>query len=512
MEESASGRKPLRWALVGCAIVLCAIAAAWMSNGILSRIARERAIHGLEESFASNLELKNLEVSVFPRFRMSGAGLTLYYRGRRDLPPLISIGKFSASAGLVSLMTGHIREVRIEKLEIQVPPKSERAPQEKQSKSERIAGFVIDEVIADGTVLETLPQDPANEPLEWDIQRLTLHGAGPSSPMSFRAALVNAKPPGEIESTGNFGPWQKDEPGETPVSGKYAFENADLSVFKGISGRLSSRGTYRGVLERIEVQGYTDTPDFTVSVSGNPVHLTTQFHAVVDGTDGNTALPAVNAHFGHTSVAAHGGIEGVKGVKGKAIALDVTVEDGRLEDLLRLGVKGSKASMSGAVSFQAKLEIPPGDVDVSQKMKLDGKFKIASAHFSELNVQEKVNKLSHGGKGEPETPPTDTVASDFSGQFKLANGVMAFQDLSFRVPGVSVTLTGRYGLADEQMDFHGSAKLEAKLSQTTTGFKSFLLKAVDPFFHKKDAGSVIPIRISGDPDKPSFGLDLRADK
>ncbi len=168
--------------------------------------------------------------------------------------------------------------------------------------------------------------------------------------------------------------------------------------------------------------------------------------------------------------------------------------------------------MSGAVSFQAKLEIPPGDVDVSQKMKLDGKFKIASAHFSELNVQEKVNKLSHGGKGEPETPPTDTVASDFSGQFKLANGVMAFQDLSFRVPGVSVTLTGRYGLADEQMDFHGSAKLEAKLSQTTTGFKSFLLKAVDPFFHKKDAGSVIPIRISGDPDKPSFGLDLRADK
>ena len=47
------------------------------------------------------------------------------------------------------------------------------------------------------------------------------------------------------------------------------------------------------------------------------------------------------------------------------------------------------------------------------------------------------------------------------------------------------------------MDFHGTAALEAKLSQTTTGFKSFLLKALNPIFSKKDAGAVIPIQISG---------------
>jgi hypothetical protein len=58
------------------------------------------------------------------------------------------------------------------------------------------------------------------------------------------------------------------------------------------------------------------------------------------------------------------------------------------------------------------------------------------------------------------------------------------------------------------MEFHGTAKLEAKLSETTTGFKSFLLKAVDPFFKKKDAGAVIPIKITGTREKPSFGLDL----
>jgi hypothetical protein len=509
---SVAHRRRLQWIGIGCVIVLFIVFAAWMSNGVLSRIARERAIHGLQESFASDLELRNLEISLFPHFQMTGDGLALHYRGRKDLPPLISIGRFSASAGLTALLRGHIQQVRLEKLVIEVPPKSARPAQAEKSKSARIAGFVIDEVVADGTVLRTMPQDPDKEPLEFDIQRLTLHGAGPSSPMSFQAALVNAKPPGDIESTGNFGPWQKDDPGETPVQGKYTFEHADLAVFKGISGHLSSRGNYKGTLERIEAEGTTDTPDFTVTVSGNPVHLTTQFQAVVDGTDGNTWLQPVTAQFGRTTVVALGGIEGKKGMKGKTISLDVTVNDGRLEDLLRLGVRGQNANMTGVASFQAKLVIPPGDVDVTQKIKLDGGFKVASAHFSELNIQEKVDKLSHGGQGKPEEPATDTVASNFAGQFKLDGGVITFQNLSFRVPGVSVALSGRYRLADEEMDFHGTATLEAKLSQTTTGFKSFLLKAVDPFFRKKDAGAVIPLRISGAPDKPSFGLDLRAGK
>ena len=48
----------------------------------------------------------------------------------------------------------------------------------------------------------------------------------------------------------------------------------------------------------------------------------------------------------------------------------------------------------------------------------------------------------------------------------------------------------------------------AKVSQTTTGWKSVLLKAVDPIFKRKNVGAEIPIHISGTPDKPSFGLAL----
>jgi hypothetical protein len=58
------------------------------------------------------------------------------------------------------------------------------------------------------------------------------------------------------------------------------------------------------------------------------------------------------------------------------------------------------------------------------------------------------------------------------------------------------------------MNFRGKLKMKAKLSQTTTGVKSFFLKAVDPFFKGKGAGTVIPIKITGTKDSPSFGLDF----
>jgi hypothetical protein len=37
---------------------------------------------------------------------------------------------------------------------------------------------------------------------------------------------------------------------------------------------------------------------------------------------------------------------------------------------------------------------------------------------------------------------------------------------------------------------------------------SFFLKAVDPFFKGKNAGMVVPIKITGAKDHPSFGLDF----
>jgi len=51
-------------------------------------------------------------------------------------------------------------------------------------------------------------------------------------------------------------------------------------------------------------------------------------------------------------------------------------------------------------------------------------------------------------------------------------------------------------------------KLQAKLSQTVTGVKSFFLKAVDPFFEKNGAGTDIPITVTGTRDNPLIGVSI----
>ncbi len=113
--------------------------------------------------------------------------------------------------------------------------------------------------------------------------------------MHFDATLVNPKPKGEIQSSGEFGPFHEDSPGDTPVKGDYTFDHADLSTLKGIAGILSSTGQYQGTLDNIVVNGETDTPDFRIRISGHPVPLHTKFHAIVDGTNGDTVLDPVDA-------------------------------------------------------------------------------------------------------------------------------------------------------------------------------------------------------------------------
>ena len=176
--------------------------------------------------------------------------------------------------------------------------------------------------------------------------------------------------------------------------------------------------------------------------------------------------------------------------------------------MLLLAVKGTKPPIRGAIRFHTKLEIPPGNIDVAEKVILDGAFTVDAASFAKLNVQEKVNELSHRGEGKPEESDEASVVSDFTGQFKVGKGVITLSGLSFTVPGVKVKLNGTYGLLSREMNFRGTAALSAKVSQTTTGWISMLLKAIDPLFKKKNVGAEIPIQIKGTATKPSFGLAL----
>jgi hypothetical protein len=483
--------------------------------------ARDKVVELLEKRF-DRVQLESLEVrfapgfTLLPRVAATGSGLSVSLPDREDAPPFITMNEFEVELGLLGLLADPIRvkSLTLDELRIQIPPKHLKESDPGTSKAEPPPVFVIDELVADGAVLRILPRNPEKEPLQFDLHQLRVRSAGVAEPMEFDAELDNPKPPGRIETRGRFGPLLLRAPGASPVSGEYVFADADLSDFKGIAGILHSRGRFDGVLERIDVSGTTETPDFQLASAGNPVPLNTVFEATVDGTNGNTFLTPVEATLGSSRLHTEGGVARLPGEKGKTVCVDAESEEGRIEDFLRLTMKSEQPFMTGGIRFQSMILIPPGDVDVVEKLVLDGEFAIDSATFPERKVQEKVEKLSEVGTGKDaagdavDSLRQERVLSDIRGDFKLSKAVMTLSSLSFAVPGASVTLEGTYGLTSQENDFHGELRLDSKLSDTTTGIKSFLLKLVDPLFEGDEAGAVIPIRITGTADKPSFGVEM----
>jgi AsmA-like C-terminal region len=324
--------------------------------------------------------------------------------------------------------------------------------------------------------------------------------------MPFEATLDNAVPPGLITTRGTFGPWASDEPGRTPLDGTFTLSRADLSVFNGISGQLAAHGQFGGRLNRIDIHGETDTPEFKVN-TGLPVPLHASYHAIVDGTNGNTMLDEVDASFLNTSIVARGSVAGEPHKPGRTVTLDLTMSRGRLEDVLRLAVRSPKPPMVGSLRLATKFVLPPGDDEVVRKLRLDGRFTIAGTRFTNGTVQDRINELSHRGSGKVREPETPAVASRFEGSFRLGGGRLEIPNVTFDVPGSVVDLAGTYDLVPETLNFRGTLFMDAKVSDTTTGFKHFLLKLADPFFRRDGGGSAIPIKVTGSRSDPSFGLD-----
>ena len=152
----------------------------------------------------------------------------------------------------------------------------------------------------DGAHLTIETSKPGKLPLEFAIAHLSLKGVSNGDAMGFEAELTNPRPVGTIHTKGSFGPWQVDDPGESPITGDYIFQNADLSGFKGIAGILNSTGHYQGTLREMVVDGETDTPDFRLTRFGTALPLHTKFHAIVDGTNGDTWLEPVEAMLGQS--------------------------------------------------------------------------------------------------------------------------------------------------------------------------------------------------------------------
>lgn len=540
----------LAW-LGGSALVLLAVlvvAAAVVARRI-EPFLRAQIVAALSDRLHARVELDQFHVSLGNGLH-GRWGIIAEGRGLRIWPsqaaapgaadPLIRLDEFHFHAPLhyVAGQPLVLSRVQLSGLVIHVPPRPQQPSAPPQQKppatgaSSVLAHVVVERIDCDHAQLTLASNKPDKLPLGFDIQQLHLTHVSAAEPVAFQAQLINPRPVGLIHTSGQFGPWNVDDPGASAVQGSYQFDHADLAPFKGISGMLRSTGSFQGTLRELNVNGVADVPDFALDKFSSPLPLHTVFVARVDGTSGDTWLDSVQAdlgrsHFttkGHVirlrTVLATGGAAPVPPdmkaafptVGGHDVFLDVDIEHQRVDDFLRLTNSQQKPLLVGIVTVKARLHIPPGEEKVVRRLSLQGAFQLTQAEFTSDKIQSKVNELSLRGQGKPaEAKNQDqgqVIDSAMNSEFTVEHARVTLPNLDYTVPGAHIQLKGTYGLEDGALDFTGNARMDATVSQMVGGWKGFLLKPADRIFKKDGAGALIPIHVQGTREAPKFGLDF----
>jgi hypothetical protein len=519
LERGDISKRRRIWIWIVASFLIAVVALGVIGEVMVHRAApilKGRVIETLSTRFNSRVELDEFNVSLVKGLEVSGNGLRIFPQDEvvaaGATEPLISLGHFSFHADWMGLFAKpmHVGTVHVTGMAIHIPPREMRAQAPKGRRHIGQIKIVVDEIVFDDSKLVIGTLKPDKEPQDFEMSHIVMREVGPDAPWNYDATLVNSTPKGDIHAKGTFGPWNIDSPGDSTVTGHYTFDHADLNTIKGLGGILSSVGEFTGQLDNIVVDGTTETPNFSLDTANHAMPLHTKFHAVVDGTDGDTYLQPVEARLGDSDFTCNGAIINVKG-KGHIIDLDVNVPNGRIQDFLQLAVKTTPVVMTGRLTMKTKLHIHPGNESVSKKIGMKGGFTLRQIHFTNPDVQDKVDMLSLRAQGDPKDakPGAEDVHSQMVGQFVMGDGKLSFSKLDYTMPGADVALTGDYTLDGDRFEFEGKVQTNAKLSQMVASkWKSLLLKPVDPFFKKDGAGAEIPVKVSGTKSAPKFGLDL----
>ncbi|MEE2636762.1 MAG: hypothetical protein VYE68_05955, partial [Acidobacteriota bacterium] len=501
-------------------IVVAGVSAASFLWWLPPRVAGDLAT-ALSERTGHHVEIGALGWSFTPALRLHGEQIQVEGLRAGD-PPLIGIGSFTVDAGFRDLLATprQIRELRIAELVVKVPPRrrssASRSGQGEEDKAETPVEstpeespgpptvpreeqtpdpgggtpIVVQHVAAERARIEIASSRSDRPPRVFEIQSLALGSVALDRPITFQANLTNPKPVGQVATTGTFGPWNKDQARDTPISGEYEFSDADLATFNGIAGTLTSTGTFDGTLGRIRARGAADIPTFQVSI-GQVVPLETQFEVEVGESGGDVQLRPVQTRFLSSELVAEGEVVRGEGGRGRTVRLNVTGTEARVEDLVRFALRSETPPLTGDLNLDTTLEIPPGDRPVVERMRLAGEFSIREARFSNLDVQKTLARISEIGRGESQGEAGASVVSDLQGTFEMVDAVLGFSGITFAVPGMQVQLVGSYGLRDQTLDFGGRLHLDQSVSELAPrarapGRVAGWLRLLDPLFQNEE--------------------------
>ena len=514
-------RKILLWAAAGLGLLVLivgtltiVVAVKLRDNSLTTKVTEV-----LSERLKAEVTLDSLSVHLWPSVRIVGRGLTI----RRlvdapNHPPIIVAESFIVHPGLRNILKGRAEQVEMIGMRVTIPRRQSSST--RPSTPGRATSPTpptpptppaINRLIARNAELVYVSKKPDGPLRVFQIHEVELRDLSFDNPMVFAAHLTNPLPRGQVRSKGHFGPFDPDEPGQSAIEGSYDFAEADFGTLKGLSGTVTSKGIFFGILDEVQVDGTTESDNFQLDEGGHPMALSTQFRAVVDATSGDLQISHLDGRLADSAFTATGSIaraESADGRRGRYVALDIEFAAGRIEDLLGFMHESARPLMHGDVTLKGKVLLPTGEGRALDRLDITGTIGLDDAQFSSRAMQGKLLEMSRRAQGLKKDDAPASAVVDLKGTFRILKGQARFRTLHFRTEGALVTLVGNYGLRDTGLDFVGTVRLDAPISKVVGGVKGFFLKAVDPLFRKQGSGTVLPIRMVGTLKDPQTSVQM----
>ena len=225
--------------------------------------------------------------------RLEGTGLVLRIKGRPDLPPFVTVEKWSGTGTLSGLRARRLDNVRLDGVAIIVPPgrKQDLRPLRVTGDSDGAIDRhrpvpLVDRLVAGVVTITVLPRQAERDPVVWDVRDLEMAPFSLDAESPFSATVDTPLPADRAQVSGTVGPWPHRDFDRLPMTGRFAFEG-ELAGVRGLDGHLSASGNVLGTRERLGTSGVgTSNGQGLRSGAAGRLPMTSTFEAAFDGTSG----------------------------------------------------------------------------------------------------------------------------------------------------------------------------------------------------------------------------------
>jgi len=189
-------------------------------------------VQDLREASDSQLQVRSFQRTYFPFPGCLLEGV-VFSHDPAEPTPLITVEKVTIRGTYLGLFTKRVSRITVEGLHVTIPAFGTSQPFHTTPSK-----ITIDEIVLNGSVVDFDFHRADKPPLRFEVHEASLRNVGWKGPLTYRLKVHNPEPPGEIATEGQFGVWDKSDPGQTTISGDYTFDHADLAIYRGVSGIL----------------------------------------------------------------------------------------------------------------------------------------------------------------------------------------------------------------------------------------------------------------------------------